>query len=292
MSKPYDAATKDLIETDPAGWVSFLGGTASPESVRLVDADLSSVTASADKIIRVEEPEPWLLHLELQASRDSSLARRMLRYNALLHERHLLPVASVAVLLRSSANDLQLRGELSIRPAIGRGWSFRYDVVRVWELSPDVFLNGPIGLIPLAPLGRIRETELPDLIEAMRGRIGPQPEPALRGKLWVATYLLMGLRYNDALIGQLLSGVQQMEESTTYQAIVKRGLQQGIQQGIQQGSLFEARKVLSLAAMPKFGTPTAEIRAAIDAISDVTRLENLATRIHTSASWDELLNTP
>jgi predicted transposase YdaD len=288
VSKPYDAATKDLIETDPAGWVAFLGGVAPPESVRLVDADLSSVTAEADKIIRVEEPEPWLLHLELQASRDESLARRMLRYNALLHERHRLPVASVAVLLRSAANDTRLNGELKIRPAIGPEWTFRHEVVRVWQLRPEVFLKGPIGLIPLAPLSQIREPDLPDLIEAMRGRIDPQPEPSLRGKLWVATYLLMGLRYTDDVVEQLLSGVRQMEESTTYQSLLRRGLQQGVQQG----SSSEARKLLLRAGHRRLGVVPPAVNAAIEAIDDTTRLESLFDRVLTATSWDELFQAP
>ena len=305
MSKPYDSATKDLIETDPAGWVTFLGGSARPDSVRMVDADLSSISAEADKIIRVDDPEPWLLHLELQSSRDATLPRRMLRYNALLHERHRLPVASAAVLLRPAANDSELRGELSVRPAIGPEWSFRYHVIRVWEMPPDVFLNGPIGLIPLAPLAQIREPELPALVEAMRDRIDPQPEPSIRGKLWVAAYLLMGLRYNDAVIDRLLAGVRQMEESTTYQALMRRGLQQGIQQGQQlglergqqlglerglvQGSASEARKLLIRAGNQRLGAVPPAINAAIAAIEDTAKLEALFDRVLVATHWDEVL---
>lgn len=100
MSKPYDATSKDLIETDPAGWVTFLGCPVPPGAVSLVDADVSTVTADADKVIRVDHPTPWLLHLEIQANTDDTLPRRVLWYNALLQHRHGLPVASVVVLLR------------------------------------------------------------------------------------------------------------------------------------------------------------------------------------------------
>ena len=41
--------------------------------------------------------------------------------------------------------------------------------------------------------------------------------------LWTATYLLMGLKYSDELIDRLLEGVQNMEESVTYQKILKKG---------------------------------------------------------------------
>lgn len=45
VSKIYDATSKDLIEIDPAGWVSFLGCPVDAADVRLVDADVSTVTA-------------------------------------------------------------------------------------------------------------------------------------------------------------------------------------------------------------------------------------------------------
>ncbi len=285
VSKPYDATSKDLIETDPAGWVSFLGCPVDSSAVSLVDADVSTVTAEADKVIRVELPSPWILHLEIQASGDPFLDRRLLRYNALLHHRHGLPVASVAVLLRSSADARSLSGAMDIRPPIGTGWTFRYDVLRVWERSPTEFLDGPVGLIPFAPLAKVRRADLPELVEKLDERIRSESNRALRFKLWTASYVLMGLRYRQALIESLLSGVLQMEESVTYQAIVRKGLQQGLQQGL----LQEARKFLVLVAKPKLGSPGQSVATAIESIADVSRLEALASKIDTSSSWDELL---
>ena len=45
VSKIYDATSKDLLEIDPAEWVSFLGCPVDAADVRLVDADVSTVTA-------------------------------------------------------------------------------------------------------------------------------------------------------------------------------------------------------------------------------------------------------
>lgn len=279
MSKPYDATAKDLIEADPAGWVTYLGHPVSPAVVRLVDADVSTVTADADKVIRVDEPAPWLLHLEIQTGWDGDLARRLLRYNALLAHRHELPVASVAVLLQPSANATALTGVLASRPPIGAGWEFRYDVLRVWERPAAEFLRGPLGLLPLAPIADVREAELPAVVGAMKARL--EPDEAQAARLWAATYLLMGLRYDRALATILLSGVRQMEQSTTYQAIIERGAAQG--------ALAEARSLLLLLGEDKFGAPGPDVTAAVGAISDKSRLERLARRVSTAATWDDLL---
>ncbi|MBY0513823.1 MAG: hypothetical protein K2P78_07910 [Gemmataceae bacterium] len=298
MSKPYDATTKDLIETDPAGWVAFLGGTAPPDAVRLVDADVSTVSTDADKAIRVNEPVPWLLHLEIQAGRDGSLGRRLLRYNALLHHRHGLPVVSAAVLLRPAANATALTGILPMRPPVGPGWEFRYEVVRVWEKPAAAFLDGPLGLVPFVPLADGRSLDLAALVAAMQTRLdAPGLDRPLSAKLWAASYVLMGLRYDQALIDNVLSGVMQMEESVTYQAIIRRGLEDGMRQGLQQGLLvgtqqgatIEARKMLLIFGEKRLGTPPASAVAAVAAIGDPARLEHLAARLLDVNSWEELL---
>jgi hypothetical protein len=49
--------------------------------------------------------------------------------------------------------------------------------------------------------------------------------------------------------------------------------------------------MLLLAAQPKLGAPGKPIRAALDAITDVTRFERLAARITTASSWSELLKS-
>src|SRR5208283_6076633 len=64
MSKLFDALTRSLLEKYPADWLNQLG-LIHGEPVRVMNSDLSSVTAEADKVIRVEGPQPWLVHIEL-----------------------------------------------------------------------------------------------------------------------------------------------------------------------------------------------------------------------------------
>lgn len=291
MSKPYDATSKDLIETDPAGWVEFLGCRVEPSAVRLVDADVSTVTAEADKVIFVERPFPWILHLEFQASRDESLPQRLLRYNALLHERHEVPVASAAVLLRSQADAGSITGILESKTPIGTRLAIRYHVLKVWERPAEDFLTGPIGLIPLAPLADVKPSALPSVVERMRKRIAGRAARPLAAKLWSASYVLMGLRYQTTLIESLLGGVLQMEESVTYQAIIRRGEKKGREKGIREGAIKEAQKLLFIAAEPKFGIPNKAVRNAVGSITEISIIETIMSRLMTASTWAELLKS-
>jgi len=80
MSHPYDASTKYLIETRLADWLPLCDRTTAAE-LEIIDADLSTVTAAADRVLLVREDAPWLLHLELVSSRDDDLLPNLPAYN-------------------------------------------------------------------------------------------------------------------------------------------------------------------------------------------------------------------
>ena len=116
MATPFDAAAKDLIEMAPADWLAFLGQPRPPEFVRVIDADLSAtVSTSTDKVIRVDDPEPWLLMIELQANWDGDLPFSLHKRYALLRDRHRVPVSCAIVLLRPEANTTAMTGRFPSR---------------------------------------------------------------------------------------------------------------------------------------------------------------------------------
>ncbi|HSZ55955.1 MAG TPA: hypothetical protein VK797_09855, partial [Tepidisphaeraceae bacterium] len=102
VAKRFDAAIKHLVEAHPADWLA-LAGLPIAGTIEVIDADLSSVSPAADKVIKVMAPEPYVAHLEFQSGAGAGFDGRMLLYNVLLRSRHKLPVRTVAVLLRSQA---------------------------------------------------------------------------------------------------------------------------------------------------------------------------------------------
>lgn len=218
---------------------------------------------------------------ELQASRDPALSRRLLKYNVLLHDRHDVPVHSVVVLLRPEADSPDLTGDYYYRPPQGPGRvEFGYQVLRIWQKPVEAFLEGGLGTLPLAPLSAVSVEVLPAVITRMQERLRSEVVTAQAATLWTATYILMGLRYPSEFTGRLLQRVLAMEESATYQAIITRG------------KLQEAQKLLLQLGTKRFGPPSAATRAAIEAITEVERLEQLTERLLDASSWDQLLATP
>src|ERR1700722_19013331 len=98
-------------EAYPAGWLKGVGFPTTA-SVRVIDADLSTVTAAADKGLWVEETPPWLMHLEVQAGPDMDVLDRTHLYSTVLRRRHRIPVQSALVLLRREADSPRFTGLL------------------------------------------------------------------------------------------------------------------------------------------------------------------------------------
>jgi hypothetical protein len=203
----------------------------------------------------------------------------------LLEDRHELLVRSVAVLLAPKANLASINGVYERAfPGQPPHLVFRYQVIRVWELSPEQLLQGGLATLPLAPVSAVAERELPGVIGQMKARLADTSRPQA-GKLWTAANLLMGLRYEPALVEKLLEGISEMEESKTYQAIVEKGREKGRQEG----RIEEVRKMLLEMGSEQLGKPSAGVVAAIKAVDDLKSLEGLLRRHAKVSTWEDLL---
>jgi predicted transposase YdaD len=283
MPKPFDATLKGMLEQSPGDWAALAGFPR--KAVRVVDADVSSVSGAADKVLLVEDEPEWLLHFEFQTGPDQTLPQRIHCYNALLGARHDGLVRSVVVLLRPEAGLPSLDGVYERRfegePAY---LTFRYQVIRVWQLPAHRLLTGGLGTLALAPISEVQDEELPRVIGEMRRRQHSWPRRR-QSEIWAAAYVLMGLRYEPHLVNRLLEGVLAMEESTTYQEILAKGARAG--------ALAEAKKTLLRLGQKRFGRASTRVKQVIEAFDDLERVERLQLQVVDGvASWDELLDLP
>lgn len=278
MERPFDPTLKTLAELAPADWLPLIGRRR--RRVTIEDSDVATtVSAATDKVLRVPDDPEYLLHLDFESGHfRSRLLLRLRMYNGLLEYRHNRVVLSVPVLLSPAADSPRwdgllrrgLPGDVPVR-------TLRYHVIRVWQLPVETLLNGGIGTLALAPVSDVREDELQRVQERLSGPRAPQ-----RARdIWAAAYVLLGLRYSDELADVLFEEVLGMEESATYQAIVRRGREQG--------RVEEARRVLLIGGETKFGPPDAATRAALEAINDLGQLEALVVRLLSVDSWQALM---
>jgi hypothetical protein len=279
-----DVSAKELVWDGPAAWVERFG-VGPPGPVSVIDSDITTLTASADKVLKVDGPIPYLLNLEPHAYHDKDLARKLWYRQVALDYRHDLPVLTVLILLRKEADSPGLTGSYERHlPDGSLANRYNYRVVRLWQEDPDPYLTGGVNLVPLAPLTDVTEADVPGLVQRMAERLNPETKPRA-DKLWFAAYVLMGWRYDEKQATHWLKGVWNMHESPTYQAILKEGRNEG--------RVAEAQRLLLMLGGNRFGEPDEATRGAVEAIHDVERLERMTMRVHDAniPDWEGLLNT-
>jgi len=280
MPKPFDATLNTLLDAHAEDWAAFLAARVGVPTgpTTALDTDLST-TLQADRLFRIDGPEPVVLHLELESSGRLGIPTELLRYNVAAHGVTGLPVRSVLLLLRPKATATDLNAALELRAGGQVYLTFRYTVIRLWQEPMDVFLNAGVGLAPLALLTNEAEADLPAAFVRFEQRLRSPEVPAdLRDKLLGATYVLGGLRYQeDRLLELYMSLHNILEDSTTYQGLMRRGEARG-----RQDTVLEMGET-------RFGHPDPLAVAAVRAISDVARLQRLARHVLNATGWDDLL---
>lgn len=272
MSKPFDATLKELICSYPADWLAQLGVplVAPPE---VISAELSTVTAAADTLIKVGD---LVVHIDVESGPDDSLARRMLMYNVLAHQHTGLPVRTSAVLLRSNASRATLSDRVEYEEL-----SFQFDIVRVWEIPAENLLRAGVGLLPLAvigkpPAGKTREQALPGQVERIADRLDREARGEA-GKLMTAAYILAGMHTRSPVAKRIFEKVLAMRESGTYQLI------------LEEGAIAHTQELVLKLGRKRLGEPSDKQANKLKAIQDLDRLDRLVEKAPTAKSWDALL---
>ncbi len=297
MPKPFDATTRKLFEMGPAEWARFLRARLTdPGRVSVIDSNISTVIAEADKVLWVGEPEPWIEHVEFQAGRDSGLPDRVHHYSTNLRRAHGVPVRSTILLLRPAADGPELTGKYEQRYSDGDVYDvFQYDVLRIWQQPVEAILAAGLPVLPLAPVARVEPEQVRDVLEVISQRFETETTSEDQAAiLWTATKMLMGLRYPKERVEELTRGISDMilgirgiEESSVYQDIFGKGEAKGRDEG----QVLADRATLLRLGRKKFGPPDETVEATINAVADLDRLNALLDRILDVATWDELLAT-
>ncbi|HUY34966.1 MAG TPA: hypothetical protein VMV69_19620 [Pirellulales bacterium] len=150
-------------------------------------------------------------------------------------------------------------------------------------MPAEQLLVGDLGLLPLAPLGKLCDEvaladALANVIQRLIERLQREAPPDQARRLLTAAYVLTGLRVPDKKAAmQLFQGVRAMRESSTYMAI------------LDEGRVEEARKIILRQGRKLFGPPDECSAATLTAIEDLQRLELLSEQLLEVKNWQELL---
>jgi hypothetical protein len=285
MAMTFDATLKDMGRNSPEG---FLAAFDRPPvlPVKLLNVDLSTVTASADLVLGLGDPLEEIIHIDFQSSAAAWKHADLMAYSSLLFAHYHVGVHTIIILLRPEAGHSNLNGSIHYAPRPGRGsMDFSYEIVPLWRSPAEELLAANLGVVPLAMLGRLPaelslEEGLSVVAQRVVARLTQEAPPEQVKKLLTDAYLLTGLRVRRDVAAQIFRGVRAMYESDTYLAI------------LDEGQVRATREDVLVVGEERLGPADEAQRSSLTNISDLDRLKRMHRRAVKAASWQEILDTP
>lgn len=159
-----------------------------------------------------------------------------------------------------------------------------YQVIRMWEQDPVLFLNNP-ALLPLAPLTRTNSPQ--SLLSQVAESVAKIEEIEIKRDIVACTEILAGLRFEKKLISQLLRE-DIMRESVIYQDILQKGEEKGRKEGEKRGEQQGEQRTIIRQLTRRFGELDSSLVDKIKTLN-VEKLDNLADALLDFSNINDLV---
>ena len=269
MRDYYDRSSKWMI-CHHGDAILRLAGAADIASWRALPADLVQPRQLPDGLLEVRvpgRPEPDLHLIEIATYPETRVTEQVVRdAMAVYLDRRVLPEVLTLVLHPKGRVRVTGAEELTSR----RGWTrlaCAWRVVELWTLPAASLLASllaldDVGVLPWVPLAQ--SDQPPEvLLRACRERIDRLAAADEHANLLAVAQALARLRYNDPGILSIFGGRQAMIESPL------------IQELMQEVAAERVHKAILRFLAARFGSVPPEVEAAVRAVQDESRLDNL-----------------
>ncbi len=256
----FDNLCKLIAEKYPVPFATWILGEPQP-SVQVLKTELSIEPIRADSVIFLQTADR-ILHLEFQVRLESEppLPLRMLDYWVRLYRLYRKPITQVIILLLPPTPGTIIETQFVLETT-----HHEYQVIRLWEEDPNIFLSDP-ALLPLASLAATSQPE--ELLNQVAQQLNKIESVQQKQEVSAYVQILAGLKFSQPILHRLFRE-NAMRESVIYQEIVQVGREEGLQEGLQK----ERALILRLLTR-RVGTIDDNLRSQISALP-VALLEDL-----------------
>lgn len=289
MPGPWDSAGKRLLREMPQHVVTWLlrGAT----FVRTLPTELKSRNIFSDGLYEITvHDQPALMHIEFQSRQHKIMPERLMEYNVLTaSENDWLPIYTFVIYLRKD-------GEVPQSPLIRRLRNgeeyqrFYYTVIEMANISARQLLHmGLHGLYPLILLAK-GGTE-PEVVREMVTDLTEARELELLALAYTFGGLAPGSEAYESWFRRSFAMLDDiLEDSWTYQEIVRKGMQKGMQQGREeerQRVIRGQRETLLEFVHRRFPELSAFAEVHVENIKDTDALQRLLNQLLFTAQTTE-----
>ncbi len=209
----YDNILKYLVEQFPYDFAKWLVNATEDEELTILKTELSIEPITTDGLVFMKIGNQ-ILHLEFQTLpySDPPMPLIMLDYWVRLRKKYNYKITQVVIFLKETSYELVFIDEFREENTI-----HRYQVIRMWEMNPELFLDNG-GLLPLAALAK--STQPRNLLAQVSDKVDTIKDKAMQSSISACVQLLAGIRHDNDFIKALFRE-EIMKESVVYQSIVQ-----------------------------------------------------------------------
>lgn len=255
--------------------------------VEATDREQSGPVIPVDHILKVVgKKTERRLHFEFVTHYRSNVRRAMAKVGALMSMSDAYVVDSYMMILNPKRVPRKVPA-FGIYRKRGLTITYRYKVIKVWELNPKLVLDDPN---PRAwPFAALMDVTIEQLREIDR-RLGEVPDEQLREELKIAFETFAGLRYDkkeiERIRGTMLFDAEELlRASSTSGPFIRKietrarrkGVAEGVEKGIERGIEKGIEKGRSTEAVRKFKTLLAVRFPGLEDSPELNRLDDVET---------------
>jgi hypothetical protein len=277
--------------TRAADWTALLAGLEPPQArppepdyLEPYEFNPEPTPPSIDQYTRATlvDGSQMIVHMRFQRIYQPDLGAILYREAERLRAHYNQHVESVVMILWKGADGPALTGEY----AVPGGGTYRYNITRMWEKNPEEMF-GNILMAVLAPLAGFDPERLPEIVRRMDEVIETKAKnEEERENLWVIAYTNLGLRFPAQQVNELLAHrLPYIVQGLPLRRTRSTGYHQGLAAALREGDLQATRQWVLGLGRKQLGEPPAEVLAALESITSLDRLEQLAARVLTAPDW-------
>ena len=237
----FDIVAKDPFYNFPEDMLQFLLNGDGFEFIEHVDTNLTHVEVRhMDILVKVLiDKQPVLVHCEIQTddSVNPNMVQRNVGYIGRCFEKYGLPIYSFVIYLRSTVGRRDPGGYTQDVP--GHRFIVEYQVIRLNEIDGEAILQAKQpGLMPFTPLMKPKAgmSSLEWTTHCFEVTKELSIDTKIKNNLLVELWVMSGLRHERQDLLQLLSE-DIVNNSTVYEMIIERGVEQGRQLGAKESTI-------------------------------------------------------
>jgi predicted transposase YdaD len=297
--KPYDKASKDLLDIFQIDIVSFFTNT-SPDKITFEGTELSIPDRRVDSSFKIDNK--YILNLEFQTKYEKGIEFRMLLYNTLLRAKHKLPVRTILIYL-TNYREKSIKEHYS-ELCFGTSTYFNFEVVKVWELDKDkIFSENNYALYPFLAVSK----KDPKLVDDVYNRIlDSSLSKEKRDRLVSSLSALLNLFYEQEVIKNMLSQLPKFDIIEEWKKDARKeglsegraegraegrveGRAEGIAKGKAEGETEKAKAYAIKLISKKFGKLPTTLEKKIKNCNDISKLDKIPEIIFDVSDIKEIL---